>query len=155
MTVISLIGGLFGCQKAPRAAQHTLSQVTAVSISCGHMDRRYGYSFWARRGENGWLLDGECFTQGFETETVLKDCMLDSEETEDLLEILKCNESIAYVENYKEPKTLAFQVADGETYGFCLCFSDGSQYAASTKQADLEKFFYRLAEKYAQTISKS
>lgn len=148
MAVLFSVCGLFGCQKTPKPAKHELSEVTAVSISCGNMDRSYGYSFWAHKEENGWLLDAECFTQNFEEETVFENCELDSEDAKALLEILKENESIAYARNYKEPKKSVFQVADEETYGFCLTFSDGSQYVTHDRQNDLEEFFYRLAEKY-------
>lgn len=148
MAAFSLICGLFGCGKAPSPAKRTLSEITAVSIFCGNMDRSHGYSFWAHKEESGWLLDAECFTHHCETETTFKNRELNGEDAETLLEILKRNESIAYVENYKQPKKFTFQVADEETYGFCLTFSDGSQYATSNRQSDLEEFFYRLAEKY-------
>lgn len=147
MTALSLFCGLFGCRNAPKPAKHELSEITALSISCGHMDRRYGYSFWVHKEENAWFLYAECFTDNYETETVIENAVLMSDDVEALFKILELSESIAYVENYKKPKNPAFQIADEETYGFCLGFSDGSQYAASGRQADLENFFYRLAEK--------
>lgn len=148
MAVLSLICGMFGCQKAPKPAKHTLSEITAVSISCGHMDRSYAYSFGAHKEENGWLLDAECFTHNHEAETAFKGNKLGDDDAEALLEILKQNGSIAYAENYKKPKKFRFNIADETSYGFCLTFSDGSRYSTSDRQSDLEKFFYLLAEKY-------
>lgn len=148
MSVLSLACGLLGCQKEPEPAKHELSQITSVSISCGNMDRRYSYSFWAHKEENGWFLDAECFTYNYETETLFNSCELDSEDEKTLLEILEENESIAYVENYTKPKKSAAHFVDETTYGFCLNFSDGSQYVTFDRQKDLEKFFYRLAEKH-------
>lgn len=152
MAAISLICGLFGCQKAPQPAKHELSEITAVSISCGNMDRSHSYSFWAHKEDNGWLLDAECFTHTFETETKLENRELSGEDAEELLEILEQNESIAYAENYKEPKKFSAEVADETSYCFCLNFSDGNQYVTYDRQKDLETFFYRLAEKYDEAI---
>lgn len=148
MSVLSLICGLFGCQKASKPAKHELSEIKSVSISCGHMDRSYGYSFQIYKEENGWLLNAECFTHNYETETVLEKCELSGEDAKALLEILERNESIAYAENYSKPKKRSVRIADETTYGFCLTFSDGNFYATYDRQSDLEEFFYRLAEKY-------
>lgn len=154
MALFSLTCGLFGCQRSPEPAKHELSEIMSVSISYGNMDRSYGYSFRAHREENGWFFNAECFTHNYEVETVFEDRELDCEDAEALLEIMEQNESIAHVENYKAPKKLFFQVADEETYCFCLNFSDGSQYVTYDRQNDLETFFYRLAEKYDEAISK-
>lgn len=148
MAMLCFFCGLLGCQKAPKKAKHELSELTAVSISCGNMDRRYSYSFSAKRQENGWLLDAECFTRDRETETVLENRALDSEDASMLLDILEQNESIAYLENYKKTRAFRFWIADETTYGFCLTFSDGSRYTAPDRQSDLEELFYRLADKY-------
>lgn len=150
MAALSLICGLFGCKKASKRAEHELSEITSVSISCGHMDRRCGYSFQMLKKENGWLLNAECFTNNHETETAIENRELDDDDAKALLEILKRNESIAYAENYKKPKKRFVQVADETTYGFCLTFSDGSFYATYDRQSDLEQLFYRLAEKYGK-----
>lgn len=148
MAGFSLICGLFGCQKAPKPAKHGLSEITAVSISCGHMERSYGYSFRAHKEENGWFLDAECFTHNYEEETVFENRELVGEDVETLFEILEQSESIAYAENYRKPKKLPAQVMDETAYGFCLTFSDGNQYVTCDRQSNLEEFFYRLAEKY-------
>ncbi len=150
MTTLSLFCGLFGCQKAQKSAKHDFYEITAVSISCGNMDRRYGYSFWAHKEENGWFWDAECFTHDYEREVTFENRELDDREVTTMLEILKQNDSIAYAENYKESKRFPFRVADEETYVFCLNFSDESRCVTSSRQNDLEKFFYRLAENRAE-----
>lgn len=147
MAGLCLSFGLIGCHKASRAAKHELSEIISVSISCGHMNRSYGYSFWARK-EDGWSLDAECFTHNYEVETVFENSEMSGEDVEALFEILEQSESIAYAENYQEKKKLPVQVKDETMYSLCLIFSDGNQYATCDRQNDLENFFYRLAEKY-------
>lgn len=139
--------GLFACNKAPKPAQHDLSEITSVSISCGHMDRRYGYSFWIHRNEDIWLFDAECFTHDREVETVFENREVSGEAIDALFEILDRNNLIVYAENYKMPIKLPFQVMDDTTYSFCLTFSDGNQYLTCDVQKELEDFFYLLAEK--------
>lgn len=151
MSLLSLVCVLSGCQKSPEAAQHNLSEITSISISCGHTDRSYGYSFSAHKKESKWFFDAECFTQNHETETSFKNSELNADDIKALLEILEQNKSIAYVENYKKPKTASVHIADEDTYIFCLTFSDKKQYVTYGMQSDLEKSFYRLAEKYSET----
>lgn len=148
MALLSLTCGLFGCRKAPQAAKHTLSDITAVSISCGHMDRSCCYSFCARKEADVWLLDAECFTQSREAETAFKGRELSGEETDTLLALLEQGDSIAYAESYKKPRRFRARTADETKYGFCLSFSDGNQFTVPERQGALEEFFYRLAEKY-------
>lgn len=148
MVLLSLLCGLFGCQGAPKAAKHSLSEISAVSISCGHTDLRLCYSFWLRREEEAWLLNAEFFTR--ESKTVLENRRLVGEDAEAVLEILKKNNSIAYVENYRKPKAVFTPTADEDTYVFCLTFSDTRQYTAFGRQRDLEEFFYALAEEISR-----
>lgn len=154
MAVFSLIGGMFGCQKAQKPAKHELSDVSSVSISHGNMDRSYGYSFCARKGNDVWFFDAECYTHRHELETIIKDRVLDGEDAAALLEILKRKDSIAHVENYNKSKRSWFFAADEETYVFCLNFSDGDQCIATDRQSELEELFYRLAEKHGNTIQR-
>ncbi|MGN0601873.1 MAG: hypothetical protein ACI4I7_04105 [Oscillospiraceae bacterium] len=128
-------------------SHHDLSDITAVSLSCGHMDRSYGYYFLLHRDNEKWLFDAECFTHDHEEETVFENREVSDEDMDMLFEILKQNDSITYAENYKQPKKSPFIVLDETTYGFGLTFSDGEQYSTRDWQKDLEDFFYRLAEK--------
>lgn len=148
MAVLSLICGLSGCKEAREPEKHTLAQITAVSISCGHMDRSYGYSFWAHKEDAGWLLDAECFTNHYEVETVFQNRALDGEDVEALFADLEQSESIAYVENASKKTERSHSATDETVYSFCLTFSDGKQYVVSHRQNSLEELFYRLAEKY-------
>ena len=147
MGLLAIFAGLFGCNKTPKPAQHELSEISGVSLSCGHMDRSYGYFFWVHREQDKWLFNAECFTYDHEVETVFENREVRSNDMDALFEILEQSNSIAYVENYKKPKKLPFfEVMDETTYGFCLTFSDGSQYVTLDYQKELEEYFYRLAE---------
>lgn len=145
MGILAMLVNLFGCGKSPKPAQHTAEEICAVSISCGHMNHAYGYSFWIHSEDGKWLFDAECFTNGHEVETVFENRKISEEDTEKLLEILN-NDLIAYAENYKKPKNSLYAVTDEAKYSFCMTFSDGSQYNTSECIGELEEFFYRLAE---------
>ena len=147
VALLAALTGLFGCRKDPeKENHHELSEISAVSISCSHMDRRYGYFFWLHREDGKWLFDAECFTHDHEEETVFENREVSDHEVEALFEILESNDLVTYAENYKKPKKLPFKIMDETIYGFCLTFSDGSQYSTCDIQTELEKFFYRLAE---------
>ena len=146
MGLLAIFAWLFGCNKTPKPAQHELSEISGVSLSCGHMDRSYSYSFWLHLEEDTWLFDAECFTHDFEEETVFEGREVSSEDMDALFEILERNDRIAYAENYQKPSDSIFEVMDETTYGFCLTFSDGSQYVTYDAQDELRQFFYRLAE---------
>ena len=147
--LIALFAGLFGCQKTPKPAQHIISEISAVSLSCGHMDHSYGYFFWVHQEQDKWLFNTECFTHDHEVETAFENREVSSEDMDALFDILERSDSITYAENYKKPKKIPFfEVLDETTYGFCLTFSDGSQYVTLDCQKELEEYFYRLAEKY-------
>lgn len=144
MGLLAVIAGLFGCNKAPK---HTLSEISEVSIACGHMDRSFGYLFWVHREQDKWLFDAECFTHDHMEETMFENREVSGKDMDTLFEILERSDSIAYAENYKKPKKLLpFEVMDETTYSFCLTFSDGSRYVTRDPQKELEEFFYRLAE---------
>lgn len=147
MGILTVLTGLFGCNKALKPEHHELSELSSISISCCHMDRSYGYCFGIHRNEDKWLFDTECFTHDHEVETVFENREVSSEDIDALFEILERNNSITYAEKYKKPIKLPIEVLDETTYSFCLTFSDGSQYVTYDAQNELEEFFYRLAEK--------
>ncbi len=146
MALLTTLTSLFGCNTSQK--KHGLSDITCVSVACGHMDRTMGYSFSAYKEDDAWYLDSQCFTRNYSTESVLKKCKLGEDEATELLGILEKNNSISYVKTYKKPKKLS--ASDGESYSFVLTFSDGEQYAADTRQDELEAFFYRLTESYGK-----
>lgn len=143
---VLLFTGVMGCGRASSSAAHEVSEIVSVSISCGNMDIRYGYAFFAERAKNGWLLDAECFTEGFEVETKLVDKELGVEDVEELLSIIESNGLIGRAENYRKAKRSP--AADAAAYGFAMRFSDDTQYVMYEEQRELTEFFYRAAEKY-------
>lgn len=143
---LSLFFGLSGCKRTAVPVNHTLSDIKALSISSGNADRRYGYSFWVHKEEHDWFLNVSCFLPEQETETTFENYELSNQDIEAIFDILEQNESISYVENYKQPQKTLFSVMDEITYGFCLTFSDGTQSLSHDRQYDLEGFFYRLVE---------
>lgn len=151
MGVIAILAGLLGCSKEPKPAQHTIEDISSISISCCHMDRSFGYYFCIRREDNKWLFDAECFIHDHNDETVLENCVVATEEMDTLFEILERSNSIAYAENYKKPIESPFEVLDETTYSFCLTFSDGSQYVTCDWQKELEDYFYQIAEQMSET----
>lgn len=143
---------LFGCVRAPKTAKHNVSDITDVSISCNHMDYSYGYYFRIYHEQEKWLFDAECFTYDHSCQTSFESREVSNDDMDMLFEILKQNDSITYAENYKQPKKSPFIILDETTYSFCLTFSDGEQYLTRDPKNELEEFFYRLAEKYDDTI---
>ena len=145
MSLFAFLAGLLGCTKEP---EYEVSQLRAIAISCSHMDRRYGYSFFLHQEEDQWLLDANCFTQDREVETEFSGKAVESGEIDTLLDILERNGTIEYAGSYREPKRL-FQALDDTVYGLSLTFADDARYSVSsigTAQPELEAFFYRLAE---------
>ncbi len=146
MGILAALAGLFGCSKSPKPAQYTISEISAVSIACAHMDYSYGYYFQIHREQEKWLFDARCFVDDHHKEVAFENRDVSNEDMETLFELLERNDSIAYAENYKKPKKLTLEVMDETTYSFCLTFSDGRQYMTCDWQKELEEFFYRLAE---------
>ncbi|MBP3305090.1 MAG: hypothetical protein J6L24_03880 [Oscillospiraceae bacterium] len=144
MGLPAVLAGLFG--KAPGPVRHELSETKGISISCCHMDRSFGYSFWIRREGDAWLFDAECFTHDHEVETVFENREVADGDRKALFAILERCGSISYAEHDRKPKKSPFQILDETTYCFCLTFSDGSRYVTRDRQKELEAFFYRLAE---------
>lgn len=149
MAVLSMLCGFCGCKKEQKpVVQHELSDITSVSINCGHMDFNYCYSFGIYKNENEWLFDASCFTNGFQEQTKFESRKLLDEDVEALLEIIGQNDIISYAENYVKPEEPDYMIMDETKYSFGLGFSDGNRYVTSGCQGKLEEFFYTLAEKY-------
>lgn len=148
LELLAMFSALFGCGES-QPAQHELSELRSISMSCGHSNRCYSYSFFLRKEGEAWLLDAECFTKDREEETVFSSRAVDGGELETLFDILERSGTIAYAESYKKPKKSPFTVLDAPMYGFALTFTDGSVYdmdSAGDARHELEDFFYRLAE---------
>lgn len=149
LAFLSFISGLFGCKgKTPR---HSAADIRGVSVSCGHSNRSFGYSFWVRTDSKSVLFDADCFTHNRETPTVLEAVEISESEFEELLKIVEEKQLIQYAEKYKKPPKSPFLVLDETTYAFNLTFTDGENFLTKDRQEELESFFYALAEKYAET----
>ena len=148
LELLAMFSALFGCGES-RSAQHEISELRSISMSCGHSNHCYSYSFFLRKEGETWLFDAECFTKDREEETVFSSKAVGDGELEALFDILERSGTIAYAESYKKPKKFPFTVLDAPMYGFALTFTDGSVYntdSAGDARHDLEDFFYRLAE---------
>ena len=123
MSLFAFLAGLLGCTKEP---EYEVSQLRAIAISCSHMDRRYGYSFFLHQEEDQWLLDANCFTQDREVETEFSGKAVESGEIDTLLDVLERNGTIEYAETYKEPEK-TYQVMDETVYSLSLTFEDDAR----------------------------
>lgn len=146
--LLSFVSELSGCTAPPK---HTTTEISGVSISCGHMNRSYGYSFWVRADNSSMLFDADCYTGNYEIPTVLESVEISNDEYAELMKIIEEAQLIQYAENYKKPPKSPVFVSDETTYCFSLTFTDGENYLTYNRQEELENYFYALAEKYAET----
>lgn len=145
MSIVSVILGLFGCAGTSESPKHGLSELTSVSVSEAGMEQDGGYSFWIRLEDGNWVFEGEC---GIDGERVsVTDAKVSGEEREELFSALEENGAVLYAENYKHRKNSS-RVSDGDSYGFVLTFSNGDRCVTYERQEYLERYFFRLAEKY-------
>lgn len=147
MVIISLMAGLFGCKETP---EYTIDDIQAISISCGHSNDSCAYSFQLREADIGWLFSAECFTDREYQRVELEDCPVTAEEANELLRIIREQDVISAVREYKEPKEEWFAL-DETTYDTSIRFTDGKSIRAATLvNKDIELFFYCLAGKYGK-----
>lgn len=152
MALLSALGGLFGCSKTPT---YTAEDIRSVSVSCGHMDYSHSYSFYLRKADGGWLLDADYAADTEQPHTQYEACLVTEEDAKELLAVVQEQDMIGKLRRYKKPK-IKVQVLDETTYYILLGFADGESLGAATRiSQDLEACFYRLAEKYAGTISET
>ena len=150
MALFSALCGLFGCSKAP---EYTIEDIRSVSVSCGHMDYSHSYSFYLRKAETGWLLDADYAVDTEQPRTEYEACSVAEDDAKELLAVVQEQDVIGRLWHWKKPK-IKVQVADETTYYTSVLFADGEQVAAPTHISDeLVTGFYRLAEKYAPTVS--
>lgn len=152
VALLSLLAGLFGCNKA---SKYTVDDIRSVSISCGHMVYSHSYSFYLRKDENKWLLDAEFATDTEHPRVEYEECPVTEEDVKELLNIVREQEVIEKLRHYKKPK-IKVQVLDETTYYTSILFADKERLDAATLVSkDIEVYFYRLAEKYTDTISEN
>lgn len=149
MTLLSALGSLFGCSKAP---EYTIEDIRSVSVTCGHMDYSHSYSFYLRRSDVGWLLDAEYSVDTEQPRTAFEACSVAEEDAKSLLTVVREQDVIGKLRRYKKPK-IKVQVADETAYYTSVLFTDGEQLGAAAHISDgLVNGFFRLAEKYAGTV---
>ena len=152
MALLAALGGLFGCGKAP---EYTIEDIRSVSVSCGHMDYSHSYAFYLRKADGDWLLDADYATDTEQPHTAFEECPVTEEDAQELSITVQEQDVIGRLRRYKKPKIKA-QVADETTYYTSVLFADGTQLGAAAHISDgLVNSFYRLAEKYAGTVSET
>ena len=151
LSFLSVLCGLVGCGSAPK---YSAEDITAISITCGHMDYSYSYSFYLRSedlmtdGQN-WLLDADFAVDSESPHTEYERCSVAAEDVRELLNIVREQELIEKLRRWKEPK-LKFSVSDETTFYSSILFADGTQLGAPISLSDdVTEYFYRIAKKYA------
>lgn len=156
LSFLSVLCGLFGCGSAPK---YSAEDITAISITCGHMDYSYSYSFYLRSedlltdglltdGKN-WLLDADFAVDSKSPHTEYERCSVAAEDVRELLNIVREQELIEKLRRWKEPK-LKLSVSDETTFYSSILFADGTQLGAPISLSnDVTEYFYRIAKKYA------
>lgn len=146
---MSFFRSLLGCGKK---TEYSTVDIRSVSISCGHMNYSYSYSFFLRRTENGWLLDADFAADTEQAHTEYEACPIAEEDAKELLNIVQGQDTPGKLLRYKKPR-IRVQAPDETVYYTSVLFADGKQAAAPMRPCDdLETCFYRLAGKYAGTI---
>lgn len=150
--ILSVVCCIFGCGRLP---EYTVDDIRSVSISCGHMDYSYSYSFYIRKAENEWLFDADFALNTEEPRVEFENCSVDNEDVKELLDIVRDREVIKNLRHYKKPK-IKLQISDETTYYTSVLFSDGEQAGAPILiNQDIETYFYRLGEKYTDMMSET
>lgn len=152
MALLSVLCSLFGCGKAPA---YTADDIRSVSISCGHMDYSHSYSFYLRKDESGWLLDAEFATDTENPRVEYEECPVEEEDVKELLDIVVEQDLIERLWRCKKSK-VKVQILDETTYYSSIGFTDGESLGAAILiSKDMEARLYRLAGKYAGTVSET
>lgn len=151
LSFLSVLCGLFGCGSAPK---YSAEDITAISITCGHMDYSHSYSFYLRSedlqtdGQN-WLLDADFAVDSESPHTEYERCSVAAADVRELLNIVREQELIEKLRRWKEPK-LKLSVSDETTFYSSILFADGTQLGAPISLSDdVTEYFYRIAKKYA------
>lgn len=120
----------------------SVSDLTAISISCGHADRTCAYSFAMIKDADGWYLDAELF------ERSISQSPIDPESADMILAIIEEEGIMREANERKERKgrKKLFYILDESVYLLALTFSDSEIRSISKRQGELESAFYRLVE---------
>ncbi len=120
----------------------SVSDLTAISISCGHADRTCAYSFAMIKEADGWYLDADLFERSISKRAI------DTERANEILAIIEDRGIIREANKQKEQKgrKKLFHIPDESVYSLALTFSDGEIKRFPKRQGELETAFYRLVE---------
>lgn len=150
--ILSYFCSLTGCGKP---TEYTVDDIRSVSVSCGHMNYSYSYSFYLRKSENEWLLDAEYATDAENPRVEYEKCPVAENDVKELLDIVRDQDLIKKLYRSKKTK-LKVHISDETMYYTSVLFSDGEIMGASAYiSQDLETCFRSLAEKYADKISET
>lgn len=145
--VMALLSFLFGCNKT---TEYSIDDIRSVSISCGHMDNSFSYSFYLREKDDKWLLDAQFCIDSQSPQIEYENHHIEKEDVDELLNIIKEQEIIEKVQKYKEKKSNII-ISDETIYCTSIQFKDGEMIMAKKQiSQDLTNYFYSLAEKYAE-----
>lgn len=141
--ILTFISGSLGCGKVP---EYTADDIQSVSVSCGHMDYSFSYSFYLRKNENEWLLDAEFSKDAEQPRIKYEERQIAEEDVKELLDIAADRKVIEKIRRYKKPK-INVMVSDETTYFTSILFADGERLgAAALISKEMEDCFYRLAD---------
>lgn len=144
--ILSFLGGLIGCRRVP---EYSADDIRSLSISCGHMDYSHSYSYYLRKGENGWLLDAEYSRDTESPRVKYEECAVAAEDVKELLDIVEKQEIVKKLRHCKKSRSKIVAL-DDTSYYTSILFGDGEQLgAAKLISRDMEEAFCRLAEKYS------
>lgn len=144
MILLSATFGMFGCSKA---SHQTISDIQAISVSCGHMDNSLSYSFFLQKNDDGWYLSADYATSSEGPRIEYDEHMVSDEDVKELLSIIDEQDVIKQLKRYKKPLLSAY-ASDGTMYYSTIRFSNGELIEAQTDiGTEAISYFYQLAEK--------
>lgn len=149
MSILSILSCLFSCG-GKQSVTYTTEDIAALSISCASPERTNNYTFFVYESGGGHLFDAECFTNGGEREISLAAHELDATDHSSLLALIEETDGIARAREQAKRKGGILDIKDADTYGYVLTFDDGTRYISSTRQAELEEFFFDIIDKYSE-----
>lgn len=152
MAILSILVGLFGCKESPnKTPKYKSGDINSISISCGHIDQYYCYSFVLSKSEGKWIFSAECYLNnevGASSGLKIQSCTVTTSDVDKLLEIIDKQNVISSMEKYKVSKVKLF-VRDETVYHTAMSFANGDNLQVDTLICkDIESYFYNLADKY-------
>lgn len=162
MGILLLVSGLAGCaERKSRTEKDTGSAdtnyeepegeiVNSVFIASSAMERTGCYSFSLDREKEAWFLSIHAVVDDDVRYTERDHLKIRDADAEQILAIVKEQELLDAVLQYKEPETDEDMfVLDETTYDISLTLADGSHvYAPIDPGTELKEAFFQLAKRY-------